>query len=132
MKMILGPSTPKLKSSIKMKSNIILQEKTNDMFQEIKKSEFGICSGGITTYEFAAIGIPFAIICQNRHQTVTAKKWEKVYGAINLGMPNKNTHKKIEKILNDEIKYKITKKILVDGLASKRVKKEVIKLIRKH
>ena len=75
------------------------------MFQEIKKSQFGICSGGITTYEFAAIGIPFAIICQNRHQTVTAKKWEKVYGAINLGMPNKNTHKKVSIWYTNHIRH---------------------------
>lgn len=132
MKIILGPATPKLKLSTKNQSNIILQKTTKNMFNEINKSEFGICSGGITTYEFAAVGIPFAIICQNRHQTITAKEWEKVYGAINLGISNKNIHKKIERILNNEINYKITKKILVDGLASKRVKQEVIKLIRKH
>ena len=71
------------------------------MSKEISNCMYGICSGGITSYEFAACGKPFAIICQNDHQVMTASKWESKGFAKNLGLANKNTPKKIYEFLEN-------------------------------
>lgn len=135
-KIILGPSTSKSeikKLSTKIKKNLIVVDKTKNMFKDMTKAEFGICSGGLTTYEFASLGIPFVIICQNKHQVLTAKQWEHRRDTINLGLPNIKTPKKLEKILNNVCskKFKPRNKTIVDGLGSYRVKSEIIKMADK-
>lgn len=132
-KIILGPGTP-ITNEIKFLSRksryLHIKQKTRDMRKEILDAEFGICSGGITTYEFAALKVPFAIVCQAKHQLITAKKWQEKRVAINLGFANKNIEKKLERILlkiskDTEIRLR---KIVVDGHGSQRVAKEIIKL----
>ena len=97
----------------------------------ILKSNFGICSGGLTSYEFASMGIPFIIICDDTHQLITAKEWNKREIGINLGIVNKNTkqrlNSKIEQILNNKIKFKNGIK-LVDGLGIERIANEILKI----
>ena len=65
----------------------------------MKNVKYGLCSGGITTYEFATLGIPFGIICQNRHQLITAKEWEKQEIYLDLGLSKLIKPKEIEKFL---------------------------------
>ena len=93
---------------------------------------FGICSGGITTYEFAAMNKIFAIICQVEHQLITANEWKKSETALNFGMVNRQTEKKIEKFLydieNKKLQKKLENKTLVDGKGSLRVANEILKL----
>ena len=48
--------------------------------------------------------IPFAIICQVKHQILTAKEWEKKGIAINLGMPNSRLDKKLNYKLVEALK----------------------------
>jgi len=136
VKLILGPATLKTKKinelELKYPKNLKVIQETRNMAKEISSSIFGLCSGGITTYEFAALGIPFAIICQYRHQLMTAKEWEKRGIAINLGMPNPNTEERIEKIVKSLVEGNIpkiiTNKMTIDGLGSKRVAREIIGL----
>jgi UDP-2,4-diacetamido-2,4,6-trideoxy-beta-L-altropyranose hydrolase len=135
LKIILGPVakiTNELKNLGKKYPNqIIIQKNSNDMHKEILKSSFGICSGGLTTYEFSSIGIPFIMICDDAHQLITAKEWNKRKIGINLGIVNENTKKrlnsKIDKILSNEIKFKNGTK-LVDGLGSERIANEILKI----
>ena len=73
--------------------------------------------------------VPFAIICQYPHQLITSKEWEKLGIALNLGKLTNSTPKKIQNIVNNL--EKTTKKLktnrsYVDGLGSKRIKKEII------
>jgi UDP-2,4-diacetamido-2,4,6-trideoxy-beta-L-altropyranose hydrolase len=135
LKIILGPAakiTNELKNLNKKYPNqIIIQKDVKNMHKEILKSSFGICSGGLTTYEFAAMGIPFIMICDDNHQLITAKEWNKRKIGINLGIVNENTKKrlnlKIEKILNNKIKLK-NRINLVDGLGSERIANEILKI----
>jgi UDP-2,4-diacetamido-2,4,6-trideoxy-beta-L-altropyranose hydrolase len=113
-KIILGPATPKnrYKQFTKKYKNIFeISQKTNNMFREISQSEFGICSGGITTYEFAKLGVPFGIICQSEHQLKTAKEWEKIGIGENLGLINSRTKAKVEKFLEKIEKKEIKTKL---------------------
>ena len=134
IKIILGHAT-KNKSIISKfvtKSNeITIINKTNNMKKEISSTKFGICAGGITTYEFAALHIPFAIVCQYKHQIFTAKEWHKRKIAKNLGFIQKEP-KKIDLFLNHLMQNKIilNHSNLVDGLGSKRVAIEILNLTK--
>ena len=76
--------------------------------------------------------IPFAIICQNKHQLITAKEWEKRKIAKNLGIINKNTSKKINKyltsIIENKIKLTINKTYSINS-ESKTLVNEIKKLV---
>jgi spore coat polysaccharide biosynthesis predicted glycosyltransferase SpsG len=126
IKIILGPGTQKLKIQNKsFKSKITIIQETKNMFNEISTAEFGLCSGGITSYEFAALGIPFSIIPQVKHQVETAKEWEKLGIATNLGLVNKMTQTKIEQFLRS-IKHfpsiHSKKSNVIDGFGGNRIK----------
>jgi len=137
-KIILGPIAKKssrlARLQKKFPDSITLIQKTNDMFAEMSNCHYGLCSGGLTTYEFAKLGIPFGIISQVRHQLSTAQQWEELGIATNLGLISTRTPKKIEHfieaILSDKIPQKKTS--LVDGLGSKRVGTEIVKLIKSN
>ena len=134
IKIILGHAT-KNKSIIDKfvtKSNqLTIINKTNNMKKEISSTKFGICAGGITTYEFAALQIPFAIVCQYKHQIFTAKEWHKRKIAKNLGFIQKDP-KKIDVFLDSLMQNKIVLNTsnLVDGLGSRRVAMEILKLVK--
>ena len=134
IKIILGHAT-KNKSIISKfvtKSNeITIINKTNNMKKEISSTKFGICAGGITTYEFAALHTPFAIVCQYKHQIFTANEWQKRKIAKNLGFIQKEP-KKIDLFLNHLMQNKIilNHSNLVDGLGSKRVAIEILNLTK--
>lgn len=132
-KLILGPTSLKKNYEKEIKQNkkfIEIMSYTNNMFYEMQKTKFGICSGGITTYEFAALRIPMIIICQNKHQTITAKKWEEKNMAINLGIATSQTYKKIIDVLDKMSTRKFNKKKLIDGLATKRVTNEILNRLK--
>jgi len=134
-KIILGPATKKSKlQSIKLdKNQVSIIHKTKNMKNEILQAKYGICSGGITTYEFANLGIPFATICQYPHQQKTAKSWKSYGLTMNLGSLDKSFEKRLNiflrKIASDKFNLK-TNPNLVDGLGSKRVSKEVLSILK--
>lgn len=135
-KIILGPVTKKSKRirtlEKKYKKYLTIVDKARDMQKEISNTKYGICSGGLTTYEFAAMNIPFAIICQVRHQLTTAKEWQQRGVALNLGLVNNKTQEKIQEfvinILENKIPSQISNKLFVDGLGAKRVAHEILKI----
>lgn len=135
-KIILGPGTVKSKKITtyekKYMDSVRTIQKTRSMCKEISNAEFGICSGGITTYEFAALNVPFAIISQVKHQLITAKEWQKKGRAFNLGLVNKNTQRKIEgflkKITTRKLNSKLNNKSLIDGFGVKRAAQEILRL----
>jgi UDP-2,4-diacetamido-2,4,6-trideoxy-beta-L-altropyranose hydrolase len=134
VRIILGSATKKTKYIKKLelnqKSSITIISKTENMIREISNATYGICAGGLTTYEFATRNLPMAIICQYKHQIKTASEWEKSNMAINLGLYQKKNTQKIEKILKrfDEANIKFSKKKIVDGKGSKRIANEIMKL----
>ena len=134
IKLILGPGTFVSSSILNLiKRNhkgIVISQETNDMHKEISLSKYGICSGGLTTYEFASQEVPFAIICQVRHQLTTAKEWEKLGIAKNLGLMSQKTKKNIIQFIktSSDTNTFLVKKNFLDGLGGKRVAKEIIKL----
>jgi len=133
-KIILGPATKKTSRLNKLEKkykNIKFINKTRNLKKEISCSSFGICAGGITTYEFATLNVPFAIVCQYKHQIITAKEWQKKKIAKNLGFIT-NDGKKIdtflEQLFNNKILLKTTK--LVDGFGTKRVANQILKIVK--
>ena len=135
-KIILGPATKKTSKirsfEKKLGNSIKIIQHTDNMFKEMADSKNGLCAGGITTYEFAALKIPFVIICQVKHQLKTAQEWNKRKLAHNMGLFNKNTGKKINDFLylvaEEKIVYKMKKKSPVDGFGTNRVVKEIMKI----
>ena len=132
-KIILGPATIKSDKIRKFEKNykgqLEIVAKTANMKKEISSSKFGICAGGITTYEFSAMQVPFAIICQYEHQIVTAREWQKRKIAKNLGFIQGNK-KKLDILLRRLVQNKIQLKSqkIVDGLGSKRVAEQIIRI----
>jgi len=134
LRIILGPSTKiqKIKEYQKIfGNNISFLKETKNMAEEIKKARFGICSGGITSYEFACFNVPFAIICQAKHQMQTARVWDSLGIAKNLGFKNRTISSRLKEYLrqvnNSNLRISHYKKI--DGNGSTRIAKEIIKLL---
>lgn len=134
-KIIIGPNTicPNRLNTLVKKSRgqITLMKETSDMYKEISSSEFGFCAGGITSYEFATLGKPFSIICVDKHQLQTAKEWERLGVARNLGLFNKKNTKRIYQFLNfvnSNRLYRSKRRNIVDGLGGQRVASEILKM----
>ena len=133
---ILGPAS---KNSQKIQNiqkdshhSISIIHHTNNMKKEIEKCEFGFCSGGITSYEFATLNVPFAIIIQNNHQILTANEWEKRKISIKIGLPTKKNQIKLIKLLEKISKNnipKLSKYNLIDGLGTNRIIKNIENLL---
>ena len=120
-----------LQRNSKHKISIINQ--TSSMKREIDVCRFGLCSGGITTYEFAASKIPFAIISQNKHQLITANEWHKRKAGIDIGLPNKKNQKKLIKFLEDISRGEtsgFSRRKFVDGNATSRISKYIQKIVQ--
>jgi UDP-2,4-diacetamido-2,4,6-trideoxy-beta-L-altropyranose hydrolase len=132
MKVILGPATIKTKKLLqlekKLKKTVKIVKETKNMYKEIKSSKIGICSGGLTSYEFAACGIPFIIICQVKHQLLAAKEWEKKKIAINLGMYNNKNMKNLNTVIKELQSKKSRSKKWIDGKGGQRVALEINKI----
>ena len=135
-KIIVGPvgKKSKLTQTLEKKypSRLKILKSTKNMKKEIVFSKFGICSGGITSYEFAAMKKPFAIICAIKHQLITATEWEKKGCALNFGMATGTAKNRISKFLQKIVEgnspYRIKKRNLVDGKGVSRVSHEILKI----
>lgn len=103
---------------------------TKNMKYEIENAKFGICGGGITSYEFASMNKPFGIICVEKHQLQTAKQWEKKGYAVNFGLRIKSTeiNKFLQNIAKNKLPFGIKDRKLVDGKGSLRVAQEILKI----
>jgi spore coat polysaccharide biosynthesis predicted glycosyltransferase SpsG len=134
-KIVLGPATKQtqLHDRLVRKQKTTIITHTKNMVKEMAMARAGLCSGGITTYEFAASNVPFGIICQNKHQLQTAKRWEKIGIAKNLGLVNASTHDRITEFLEDlsrgKIKNQLRNNIQIDGLGAKRIAGEIISTV---
>jgi len=138
VKCILGLGIKKSKKIIQFQKishhNIKVIQYSKNMQKEIASCKFGFCSGGITSYEFALMKKPFAIIAQNKHQLITANEWEKKKIAINIGLGNKKNAKKLYEILEKISENKIPKlsnKKYVDGKGSQRIVKNIMEILNK-
>lgn len=132
-RVILGPATQKTDKMRKIEKNhkrqLELVTQTTNMKKEIDSSKFGICAGGITTYEFSAMRVPFAIICQYDHQIITANEWAKRKIAKSLGFIQ-NNERRLDILLKQLVhnKIQLRSRNLVDGLGSKRVAEHILRL----
>jgi len=139
IKIILGPITkkPQCLSEIEnlYKEKLKIINFSNDLRKEILESKIGLCSGGITTYEFASSKVPFAIISQYKHQKITASEWKKHGFGIDLGQNDKELPTRIKKFLEDILDEKINlkrNKISIDGHGAKKVKNEILKTFKEY
>ena len=133
-KIILGPATIKSKEIefLHRLRHLDVISKTDHMEKEIANAKFGICSGGITSYEFACMKIPFAIVCQYKHQLKTAKEWNRRKIALNLGLPSKDLESKMRHVFAniDQHITTLNAKSVVDGKGARRISCEIKKLAR--
>jgi len=133
-KIIIGPSNINKNKIMQYKKykNISIIKNPKDMYKEISDSEVGICTGGLTSYEFAVLKIPFAIISDVNHQLLTAKEWKNKGYASNLEKISGKTFGRIENYLDDISKNKIKRygiQNFVDGKGVTRVAKEILRLM---
>lgn len=135
IKIILGPVARKNKKLLvlekKFRKNLLIKKATKDMANEMKDVKYGLCTGGLTTYEFASMNIPFGIITDEKHQIITAKNWEKLGYGKNLGMADKISDQKIYSFLEQISQGKLLtskKNSVIDGKGSSRVANEILKM----
>jgi UDP-2,4-diacetamido-2,4,6-trideoxy-beta-L-altropyranose hydrolase len=139
IKIILGPSSKKTSKISKWQKSygkfVKIMDNSNNMFKEMSNVKYGICSGGITSYEFAMLNIPFAIICQVKHQLITAKEWEKKRSGINFGLAEKISEKQIEEFLEEIVMNKRKKTIKKNSLSNQKgiklITQEILSLVKK-
>jgi len=101
------------------------------MAHEMKDVQYGLCTGGLTTYEFATMNIPIGIITDEKHQIITAKNWEKLGYAKNLGMADKISDQKIHSFMEQISQGNLQtskKNSIIDGKGSARVANEILKM----
>ena len=135
-KVIVGPVGKKSKLSInlekKYSTNLKIIKFSKNMKREMSDVKFGICGGGITSYEFASMKKPFGIICVEKHQVKTAQQWEKKGYALNFGVMTKSSKNKInefvQKIVKNDFPVSIKNKKIVDGKGANRVIQEILKI----
>ena len=134
-KIIFGPIAKKNNElnnlQRKYPNNIKIKNSIKNMAKEMSTSKYGLCTGGLTTYEFSCMKIPIGIICDENHQKITAKQWEKLGVAKNLGVFSKNSEYKIRKFMDEIVNGKINVSKygkIVDGLGSKRIANEILKM----
>jgi len=132
-RIILGPSTKPTKNITTFKKNypqkLSISKTTNSMYDEISNSKLGLCAGGITSYEFASFNLPFAIICQHKHQLETSRMWEKKKLAKNFGLPKKSTSNQIHDfITSNKLKKSTSKSSIIDGNGVRRIEQEITKM----
>ena len=139
IKIILGPITKKpiclTKIERKFKNKLKIIGYTTDLRKEIIQSKIGLCSGGVTTYEFASLKVPFGIICQYKHQKITASEWEKIGYGINLGQNDNKLIKRIEEFLENILENKINLKmnrILINSNGAEKIKDEILKSLKEE
>jgi len=103
----------------------------------IYNSDFVFLTAGLTAYECACIGTPFAAVNQVEHQNHTSEAFEKLGVCVNIGLYNKKTANRIMGIINDifpnkSLREKMSKtsKKIVDGKGSIRVAKIIETLIK--
>jgi UDP-2,4-diacetamido-2,4,6-trideoxy-beta-L-altropyranose hydrolase len=90
-----------------------------NLLEKMKGADMAITAGGITLYEFAALGTPSITIPQVRHQNEIAKIFSKHNACINLGMnPNLD-------LICEETKMLMKSKLLRTKL-SKNAKKGIV------
>ena len=136
VKVILGNSKSKISDFKDIqqvnKNSLEIIQYSKNMSKDMRRSQYGLCAGGITTYEFASLKIPFGIISQVPHQLKTAKEWEKIKVAKNLGLVNKKIIKKISEYIEkcSKNKFKTNKKIQIDVNGSKRVIHEMLRMLK--
>lgn len=135
VKIILGPVAKKSLKLNKLEKiyskNLYVKNSTSNMAKEMRETKYGLCTGGLTTYEFVCMGVPVGIIPDDHHQIITAKHWEKLGFAKNLGIVSKTTKEKISLFLQEIYQGKLlttNKKIIVDGRGSTRVSDEILKI----
>lgn len=138
VKVILGPIGTKTaiikKLESKFSKNLTIINSTNNMAKEISQAKFGITSGGLTTYEFVSMNVPFAIICDDLHQIPTAKEWQKLKKAIFLGFYT-NTNKLIIKValqnlLAKNFSFKKSNSKIIDGLGGEKISFEILNMFK--
>ena len=139
IKIILGPVAKKNSKlnnlQKKYPKNLKIKNSIKNMAKEMSEAKYGLCTGGLTTYEFSCMKIPIGIISDDNHQMITAKQWQKLGFARNLGIVNKNSEYKIRTFVNEVYEGKIlspNRKKIVDGLGSKRVANEILKMKGNH
>lgn len=137
MKIILGPGTTESKLIQKYKKKfpklLVIEKQTSKMHLEIQKAKFGLCAGGITSYEFASTKVPFGIICVNEHQKITSREWEKKRLAINLGGYDSKLITKVDNFLKliTTNKKMFIKNDFKHKHGIENIQKEIIKLANK-
>ena len=135
IKIILGPvakkNTKLYNLQKKYSKNLHVKNSTKNMANEMKYTKYGLCTGGLTTYEFACMKVPIGIISDDYHQLETAKQWEKLGFAKNLGIVNKTSKEKITLFLQQIVQREFlsnNKKTAVDGKGSQRISNEILKM----
>jgi len=119
---------------IELYKNISPQKMAEFMF----RCDIGIGDGGLTQYEFACIGLPALIICEEVKHQYKLAEWFQARGAlINLGMGKTLSEEKISENVIDLLKnyskrreMSLKGKSLCDGRGLERTINKILEIIR--
>ena len=118
---------------LRSNKKVMIHSRPSNYYQILSKADIGVCSGGLSIFEFALSGIASIGLPQYKHQLNTILKLEKdricLLGSNNMNLSNEKLNSSLKTLLNNsqirqEISNNATKKIHSNGL------KKVTKLFK--
>ena len=123
---------------LKHKINIYRSISSEEMAELMFRNDIGIGAGGLTQYEFACVGLPGIIICEEvEHQNKLASWFQERGAFINLGRGQNLSEEVILKVLLDLLKdyskrreMSLKGKSFCDGGGLERTINKILEVIR--
>ena len=104
---------------LRVHKKVAIHARPSNYYQILSKADIGVCSGGLSIFEFASIGIASIGLPQYMHQLITILKLEKdgicLLGSNNMNLSNEK--------FNSTLK-KFSKKIKMPGFRSGKIPRE--------
>lgn len=105
-----------------------------DVLPIYQKCFFAIVAGGLTSFELAILNTPFIIVPYVKNQIPNSIAWEQHSFGINMESPlnfsNKIKIDGLSNIISNAIDVYKNRKIIIDGLGSKRIANKIDKIIK--
>ena len=110
---------------LRVHKKVAIHARPSNYYQILSKADIGVCSGGLSIFEFASIGIASIGLPQYMHQLITILKLEKdgicLLGSNNMNLSNEKFNSTLKILLNNsqirqEMSNNATKKIPSNGL----------------
>jgi spore coat polysaccharide biosynthesis predicted glycosyltransferase SpsG len=130
-----APHIKDIKEKIKPYSNFKLIIEPNNMNAIYHNNNIALGAPGLSHLERLFVGLPTILIPQNKSHSILIKQWEDLECCIQAKNTIFSIQRAIKKLISsNDLRHNIISKgqNLVDGLGTKRIAKEIMKLLKKN